>query len=537
MRQNTISSGVSVILADARPITTNAVQMKMVMAAAAMPIHLALLGTLIWELEFVMLSLSKLLPLCFLALSALTTNAQNLPADIDAALTRARIPKDAISLYIIDANPSGVAPLISHRASAPMNPASVMKLVTSVAALDLLGPAYTWQTQVLIDPAGKDGRVKDGVLNGDLVIKGGGDPKLVTERLWLLLNRVRSLGISTINGDIVIDQSAFDVTAKNPAEFDGEPTRAYNAGPDALLVNFKSVVMTFTPNALEGYASIQFDPPLHGVDMPSTVALSSSSASASCGEYRSGLKADFSDAKKIQFIGTYPRACGEKIWPFAYAEPASFAGHAVRGLWEVMGGKLSGTARTGPASARAKLLFAFNSQSLGEVMRDMNKFSNNVMAQQIFLTLSLNANGGKPATFEASRAVLAQWWKSRYGTLAEMPVPALDNGSGLSRDERITALSLARMLQSAYAAPYMPELIASLPQTGVDGTLRRSKAMAGAAHLKTGSLNNVVARAGYVDGTNGKRYVFIAIVNSDSSTVLAGARSVLDVLIDWTARQ
>ena len=127
-------------------MTTNAVQMKMVMAAAAMPI--------VRELKFVMLSLSKLLPLCFLALSTLTANfgasAQNLPPEIDAALSRARIPKDAISLYVVDASASNAPPLISHRASVPMNPASVMKLVTSVAALDLLGPAYTWQTQVLM---------------------------------------------------------------------------------------------------------------------------------------------------------------------------------------------------------------------------------------------------------------------------------------------------------------------------------------------------------------------------------------------------
>jgi D-alanyl-D-alanine carboxypeptidase/D-alanyl-D-alanine-endopeptidase (penicillin-binding protein 4) len=200
-----------------------------------------------------------------------------------------------------------------------------------------------------------------------------------------------------------------------------------------------------------------------------------------------------------------------------------------------MGGKLGGASRAGQASTQAKLAFALSSPSLAEVMRDMNKFSNNVMAQQIFLSLSLNDN--KPASFAASRSVLANWWQSRYGAFGDAPAPIIDNGSGLSRDERISALSLARMLQSAYAAPYMPELIASLPQTGVDGTLRRSKATAGAAHLKTGSLNNVVARAGYVDGANGKRYVLIAIINSDNSTVIAGARATIDTLIDWTARQ
>jgi len=512
--------------------------MKMVIAAAAMPIHLALLRVRIWELEFVMPSLSKLLSLCFLALSAFASSAQNLPPEIDAALSRARIPKDAISLYVVDASANNASPLVAHRASVPMNPASVMKLVTSVAALDLLGPAYTWKTQVLLDSAGKDGSIKDGVLNGDLVIKGGGDPKLVVERLWLLLARVRSLGIQTINGNIVLDSSAFSVplaSAATAAAFDGEPTKPYNASPDALLINFKSVVMTFTVNAAVGVASIQYDPPLAGVTLPPTVPLSL----ADCGDYRGTLRADFSDPKRIRFLGSYPKSCGERVWPIAFADPAGFAGLAVRGLWESMGGALTGIARAGPAGPQAKPLFAFSSLTLGEVLRDMNKFSNNVMAQQLFLSLSLSDN--KPASFAASRSVLANWWQSRYGALADAPAPIIDNGSGLSRDERVSALSLARLLQSAYAAPYMPELMASLPQTGVDGTLRRSKSAAGAAHLKTGSLNNVIARAGYVDaqgaGREGKRYVLVAIVNSTDANVLAGGRALFDTLIEWTARQ
>ncbi len=479
-------------------------------------------------------TLSKLLALYLLALSTFSASAQNLPAEVDAALTRARIPKDAISMVVVDAGAGQAPPLLSHRAGVPMNPASVMKLVTSVAALDLLGPAYTWQTQVLIDPAGKDGSIKDGVLNGDLVIKGGGDPKLVTERLWLLLNRVRSLGISTINGDLVLDSSAFSLPPANAAAFDGEPMRPYNASPDALLINYKSIVMTFTANTAAGVASVQYDPPLAGVLMPITVAMNG----GDCSDYRGSLRADFSDPKRIRFLGSYPKSCGERVWPVAYADPASFAALAVRGLWEGMSGRLIGTSRTGQTPREAKPVFAFSSVSLAEVMRDMNKFSNNVMAQHLLLSLSLNTPNGKPATFEASRAVLAEWWRTRIG---QLDVPIVENGSGLSRTERITAGALARLLQAAYAAPYMPELIASLPQAGVDGTLRRSKAAQGVAHLKTGSLNNVASRAGYVHAQNagreGKRYVLIAIVNSDNPAVMANSRSVFDALVDWTAKQ
>ncbi|MEY4295014.1 MAG: hypothetical protein RLY82_702 [Pseudomonadota bacterium] len=515
-----MSSGVSVYLTDARPMTTKAVQIKMVIAAAAIPIER--------ELKFIMPSLSRLI-LSTALLCGASVHSQNLPPEIDAALSRTRIPRDAVSLYVIDANPSVTTPILTHRALVAMNPASVMKLVTTVAALDLLGPAYTWQTQVLTD-----GSIKDGVLNGDLIIKGGGDPKLVAERLWLLLHRVRGLGISTINGNIVLDSSAFSVPAINPAAFDGEPTRPYNASPDALLVNYKSVVMTFTPLSGQNVAVIHYEPQLAGVDMPKTVPL----VNADCSDYRGSLRSDFSEPKRFRFLGNYPRSCGERVWPIAYADPTAFADLAVRALWEGMGGKLGGIGRAGQTPAQAKPVLVFASPSLGEIIRDMNKFSNNVMAQQLFLTLSLSDK--KPATFEASRAVLADWWKSKYGAIANLEMPVVENGSGLSRIERATSFSLAKMLQDAYAAPTMPELMASLPQSGVDGTLRRSKTQ-GVAHLKTGSLNNVASRAGFVHsqrvGAESKRYVLVAIINTSNTEVMGNSRALFDALVEWTAKQ
>jgi D-alanyl-D-alanine carboxypeptidase/D-alanyl-D-alanine-endopeptidase (penicillin-binding protein 4) len=206
-----------------------------------------------------------------------------------------------------------------------------------------------------------------------------------------------------------------------------------------------------------------------------------------------------------------------------------------------MGGKLIGTSRTGQASREAKLVLAFGSPSLGEIIRDMNKFSNNVMAQQLFLSLSLGDK--KPATFDASKGVLAAWWLGKYGNAVGMELPTLENGSGLSRIERTSSFALAKMLQDAYAAPYMPELMASLPQAGIDGTLRRSRSQ-GVAHLKTGSLNNVAARAGYVHSQRvgsassaGKRYVLVAIVNTANAEVMGNSRALFDALVDWTARQ
>ena len=465
------------------------------------------------------------------------TPGQALPAEVAALLARARVPQSALAAMVVDAAPalSGAsAPLLSWRANAAMNPASVMKLVTTYAALELLGPSFTWATPVYVD-----GTITDGLLQGNLVIAGQGDPKLVLERLWLLLRRVQGLGIKTITGDILLDRSAFAVNAQNPADFDGEPQRPYNAAPDALLINFKSVLMTFTPNLASASAGVSFEPPLAGVQMQRSVPLSAgqnrgasgAAALATCGDYRAQLKADFTDPLRIAFHGSYPAGCGEKVWAVAYADPASYAERAVAGMWQEMGGTLGGRVREGRAAAGQSPAFELASPTLAELIRDINKFSNNVMAQQLFLTLSLQRTG--VASNEASRELVGAWWRERFG---EQDPPVLDNGSGLSRQARISAQALARLLQTAFVSGTMPELMASLPISGVDGTLRRSKSRVsqGWAHLKTGSLRDAAALAGYVHTPSGRRLVVVAMVNHPNA---AAARPALEALVEWAVRQ
>lgn len=450
-----------------------------------------------------------------------SAQAQGLPETVLTALNRAQVPTEAIAVLILEAN-GHKAPRISHRADQPMNPASVMKLVTTTAALDLLGPAYTWRTPVWVD-----GPVVNGVLQGNVIIQGQGDPKLVLEKVWLLLRRLQGLGLHTIAGDILLDSRAFAVPTTDPAEFDGEPLRPYNTAPEALLVNFKSVVATFVPDPLTRVARVQFDPPLSGVALQTSVPLSpvksGANGNGSCGNYRAGLMADFSSPLSIRFNGSYPASCGEKLWPIAYVDPANYNARAIEGLWRSMGGQLSGTVRPGIAP-QGPATFEVTSPTLAEVIRDINKFSNNVMAQQLFLTLGLPA----PATPESAREALRQWWLRR---VSATDVPTIDNGSGLSRHNRISAQQLGQLLQLAYTSPTMPELMSSLALVGVDGTLRRSQASSASAHLKTGSLKEVTALAGYVHAASGKRYVLVAMVNHPNA---ATVRPALDALIDWT---
>ena len=447
----------------------------------------------------------------------ITAQAAPLPGEVEAALARARLPGDAVTLVVAD--PEGrLPPRLWHRADVPVNPASIAKLATTFAALDLLGPAYTWTTPVFMD-----GPVKGGTLQGNLYLKGQGDPRLVMERLWLLMRRVQGLGVRRIAGDIVLDRSAFEVAAQDPGAFDNEPLRPYNAAPDALLVNYRAMVLQFTPQG--GAALLQVEPPMAGLQVPASVPLQS----GECGDWRSALRADFRDPSRLRFEGAYPASCGPRSWPVAAADPAGQAARAVAGMWQEMGGQLAGTVRDGRVPASLKPVVESVSPPLAEVVRDINKFSNNVMAQQLFLTLSLQQRG--TGTMAGSRAVLQQWWRER---LRGEP-PTFDNGSGLSRDERASAAQLTRLLQTAWTSPLMPEFVASLPVVGLDGTARRTAArVTGQAHLKTGSLRDVTGVAGYVHAPSGRRYVLVAIANHPNAGAM---RAVIDALVEWTARE
>jgi D-alanyl-D-alanine carboxypeptidase/D-alanyl-D-alanine-endopeptidase (penicillin-binding protein 4) len=304
--------------------------------------------------------------------------------------------------------------------------------------------------------------------------------------------------------------------------------------PDALLINYKSVVMTFTPDPPNAVARVQVDMPLQGVKIPATVPLQGGKPSTKpemCGDYRSQLKADFTDPGHIRFAGSYPAICGEKVWPVAYIDPRSYNARAVEGLWRNMGGQLSGSGHEGLAPA-TPASFESVSPTLAEVIRDINKFSNNVMAQQVFLTLGrasqpLEDTPPAPSTRVRARDQLRTWWLQRINP---QDAPTLDNGSGLSRQERISARGLGRLLQVAYSSPYMPELMSSLPIVGLDGTLKRSRATLASAHLKTGSLRDVVALAGYVHASSGKQLCLVALVNHTNASA---ARPALDALLDW----
>ncbi|HET9644415.1 MAG TPA: D-alanyl-D-alanine carboxypeptidase/D-alanyl-D-alanine-endopeptidase [Burkholderiaceae bacterium] len=441
---------------------------------------------------------------------------QGLPPEVLIALRRAEVPPEAMAVVVEEAGTARVR--LQERAQRPLNPASLFKLVTTSAGLELLGPAYTWQTPVWLQ-----GELRDGVLDGTVIIKGTGDPKLVLERAWLLLRRVRDLGVQEIRGDIVLDHSTFAAAEGHAGDFDGDALRPYNVLPDALLLNYKSVIYTFTPDPGRGIATLSAEPPLAGMMIDRSVPL----ASTACDDWRSQLKASLTDPAQVRFAGRYPASCGERSWPVAYADSTSYDRRMLAALWHELGGRLGGTVRDGVAPSGVAPNFTITSPPLAEVVRDINKFSNNVMAQQLFLTLAAERRG--TGTPEAGREVLRGWLVDRLGESALAGI-VIDNGSGLSRVQRVSAQLLARLLQAIYASPVMPELMSSLPLSGQDGTLLRMQVTQGRAHLKTGSLRDVAGVAGYVLADSGRRYVVVALINHPNANA---ARPAIDALVQW----
>ncbi len=447
-----------------------------------------------------------------------------LPAEVATALARARVPRDAVAMLVLPLQ--GEAARLRHRADVAMNPASVMKLVTTMAALDMLGPGYTWKTRFYAD-----GPLADGVLHGNLYIQGGGDPKLVLERIQAAFQELQARGVRRVRGDMVLDHSIFAPVQADPAAFDNEPLRPYNATPDGLLVNFKAVILRFVPQPDTGMAQVLSEPPLAGLTVPASVPLTAQA----CGDWHASLQADFSDPDHVRFAGPYPVRCGERDWAVAYVDPARYAGRALLGLFQAGGGQLDGTLREARVPARARPLMESPSLPLADVIADVNKFSNNVMAQQLFLTLA--AQRQLPASMAGGREAIGAWWRRFVGT--EVPGPVLENGSGLSRDERITTAALGRMLQRAAAHVDAGVYRQSLALAGLEGTTLRMRERGlapnaiGNAWLKTGSLRDVASVAGYARGRSGQQYVVIGVVNHPNA---GAARPALDALVDWAVR-
>jgi len=445
-----------------------------------------------------------------------------LPRAVGRAFLDAGIPLNRVAIVVQDVTKA--RPLFAYDADRAMNPASVMKLVTTFVALELLGPDYRWHTD-----AYAMGPIVGGALKGDLLLKGRGDPKITVEQWQAFMTRLRAAGLDAVEGNLAIDRSAFALPVHDAAAFDGEPLKPYNVGPDALLVNFKSAQVVFAPDVGGATASVRFDPPL----APLRVAALPPLTADACGDWRGALAPRVDDdgtRALVSFAGAFPLACGERDWWIAVLDPPHYAHAMFTTFFRAAGGRFDGGLVEARAPDGRAPLATLQSAPLYDIVRDVNKLSNNVMARQVFLTLALEA-APPPATPAKAAEVVRRVLALRGVT---MPRLVMENGSGLSRNERITAGNLVRLLIAADRSAVREDFASSLAVAAIDGTVERrflSGPVAGQALLKTGSLEGVRALAGYVLDATGHRHAVAAIVNHPNA---ARAGPALDALVQWT---
>ncbi|MGH8355559.1 MAG: D-alanyl-D-alanine carboxypeptidase/D-alanyl-D-alanine endopeptidase, partial [Pseudomonas sp.] len=413
------------------------------------------------------------LPLALAAAADQVSTA--LPAKVQQALKVSKLNNDALSLVLLPLNGPGTTTIVN--ADVSVNPASTMKLITTYAALELLGPTHQWKTEFYTD-----GQLKNGVLNGNLFLKGGGDPKLNMEKLWLLMRDLRANGVRQVTGDLVLDRSHF-VQPQLPTFNDdgGDDNKPFLVGPDALLVNLKAVRMITRVEG--GKVQVAMEPPLTNVRIDNRVKALRAAKCPSWPDVRFNPVSEF-DGTTLIVTGRLAEGCNAQTYLTLLDHP-SYAAGAVRAIWQELGGSILGKDRVDAAPKNARLLARAFSPDLVEIIRDINKYSNNTMARQLFLSLGAqfrNAADGDDA--KAAQRVIREWL-ARKGITASHLV--MENGSGLSRQERISAREMASILQAAWNSPYAAEFIASMPLVGMDGTMRKRlkrSALHGEAHIK-----------------------------------------------------
>ena len=445
-----------------------------------------------------------------------------LPASVLGALQRTKVPASAISVVV--ERIGAPAPIVAWNADRPMLPASTMKLVTTYAGLSMLGPDYRWRTS-----AYADGTLDpDGTLHGNLYVKGTGDPKLVPEELIDLVDKIRKAGIRRIDGGLVLDKSYFAASTRDLPPFDDDASAPYNVGPDPLMYAFKALSFTVTPGE-DGKVAVDVLPALSNLSVDNQLVEGNGSCGAAAAAARPALATGASGTLTASFAGDYPLRCGPRTTNLAILDHSTFFTRGFLALWQQAGGTFDGAISEGKVPGNARPVAVHHGPVLASVVYDINKFSNNVMARNLFL--SIGAAAGKPpaTTEQSSLAIHAFLQKSGI----PMPDLALDNGSGLSRDEHVSALSLAALLQAANASPVGQVFIDSLPIAGIDGTMKNRLTNApvlGNAHIKTGTLRDVRAIAGYVAGADGSSYVVVSFINDDHAEA---ARAAHDSLLEW----
>ena len=442
---------------------------------------------------------------------------------------------DAANLSVLVVPAQGGAPKLAHLETRPMSPASTMKLVTTLVALEELGPTYRWTTRLLADQDLQQG-TRPGVLTGPLYLQGQGDPNFTWDALRDMLRQLRDQGVRRLQGDLVLDRNYFrparpDVGAP---DFDDSPQAYYNVIPDALLLNGNLLNLGLASDAK--HMAVRVGPDLQGVKVETRIALDD----GACDKWDDDLvkaraQPTGSTGLHVTLSGSFPRNCRADTQLNALDRNDNIA-RFVRAYWKEIGGSWTGAVRDGTAPAGARPLVTHRSDTLTTIVRLINKPSDNAMTRAVFMTLGetrpVEARAG--SSTQAGALAVRAWFARKSLSDAGL---VLDNGSGLSRIERISAQQMAGLLQAGAKSPWYAEFASSLPIVGTDGTMRKrlkDTLGPGRARIKTGSLRDTAAIAGYVRDPQDRDWVVVAFVNADNA---ARSRPVLDALIQWVASE
>ena len=434
--------------------------------------------------------------LLFSAVNSFSNNS--LPSDLTQSLGKLGIPATAVSLYAKNLSTDKL--LFEFNSNRKKNPASVMKLVTTLGALEILGPAYRWKTEVYVN-----GKISGTTLEGDLIIKGYGDPNLNLESFWVLLNKIQSKGVKNITGNVILDRSFFKLRYHDPSNFDGRPHRPYNLGPDALMINFRAVQINFVPNKNKRKIDIYSVPHFDEIKFVNNLKFTNKP----CWNWPDSPKIQ---NKQIIFSGTFSSKCGEKQRFYSILTSDQYAELLFNQIWRNLGGSLTGQILPGLKKKSDTLLLKHSSKPLTEILTKTNKFSNNAMARQVFLTLGSKQKKSAITASDAEQEI--KYWLETIG-VPKSDV-TIDNGSGLSRTSRISVKNIAKILERAWQSPLMPEFVSSLPLLATDGTLRKrmiNSHLVGMGHLKTGYIKNVRTIAGFLRNKNNQTVMLVFFIN------------------------
>lgn len=474
--------------------------------------------------------------LALLAWTPFVSADATLPEPVVRQLAASQLPQDALSVLVL----RGDTVILAHGAQQPMQPASTMKLVTTLVALEQLGPVFRGRTELRTNAP-----LVKGVLKGDLVLRGGADVDLTDDVLENMLRALRNQGIRQIDGKLVLDRQLFNPARSDlgSTQFDESPEAYYNVIPDALMVNRNMVQLDL--RATDRRLQVNSQPALDDITVASNMTL----VAADCSAWEDGWKtplAEHDESGKIRVTlqGTFPKNCNH-AYSINAIDRHDYIDRLFRARWKQLGGTLRGATVEGVTPPDARLLAEHAARALPEVIRDTNKPSDNALARTLYLSLgSLESDPAlgshplaptdEPTAARAERTI--RTWMRNHAI--DDTGAVFENGSGLSRIERISPQQLGSLLQAGLRSPWAPEFQSSLPIVGIDGTMRkrlRDSPAAGHARMKTGTLNNVVAVAGYVTDTLGRQYVVVAMMNHDNVGDGKG-RAVLDALVDWVAR-